>query len=228
MSKLFEVIDGKVIVTTSTGARVECKPYADDLMRAGTALTLPDKPDAPRYLLGEPEEGEERQIYVPYTETSITDPATPPEDLAAWEEYVPLLLAYGLEVQAIEEKKALMRARVLINKATRVIDQPDLREWAKKQEEFYGIPMPEDNETLLIQYFTTEVSKGKEDALLLMAGVMRATGATEEVLDEFEDIFRDKMGIGAGADAEADPEDAPAATEGGTEGLVDGATVESA
>ena len=53
-------------------------PYGDDLMRAGTALTLPDKPEAPSYLMGEPEE-DERQIYVPYTETSIADPSTPPE-----------------------------------------------------------------------------------------------------------------------------------------------------
>ena len=92
MPKLFEIVDGKVIVTTSTGARVECLPYGDDLMRAGTALTLPDKPQAPTYVLGEPEEGE-RQIRVPYTATSIDDSSTPPEDTEAWGKYVPLLLA---------------------------------------------------------------------------------------------------------------------------------------
>ena len=228
MSKLFEVIDGKVIVTTSTGARVECLPYADDLMRAGTALVLPDKPEAPTYVLGEPEEGE-REIRVPYTATSIDDEKTPAEDTEAWGQYVPLLLAYNLEVKAIEEKQGLMRARVLIHKATRVIDQPDLHEWAKQQEEFYGIPMPEeDEEALLLQYFGTEVSKGTDDMLLLMAGVMRATGVTEEVLDAFESNFRDQMGDGAGADTETDSGDAPETAEDGTEGLVDGATVEPA
>jgi len=227
MTKLFEIVDGKVIVTTSTGAKVECLPYGDDLMRAGTALTLPDKPEPPTYLLGEPEEGE-RQIYVPYTATSIDDEKTPAEDTAKWAAYVPLLLAYNLEVAAIEEKQALMRARVMIHKATRVIDQPDLHAWGKMQQEFYGIPVPDDENELLIQYFTTEVSKSSEDALLLMAGIMRATGVTEEVLDAFETNFRDQMGNGRGANAEADTDKAPAAAEDGTEGLVDGATVEPA
>ena len=56
MSELFKVVDGRVIVTTSTGWRVECLPYGDDLMRAGTALVLPEKPDPPTYLMGEPDE----------------------------------------------------------------------------------------------------------------------------------------------------------------------------
>ena len=227
MAKLFEVIDGKVIVTTSTGARVECLPYGDDLMRAGTALAFPEKPEPPTYLLGDPEE-DERQIYVPYTATSIDDETTPPEDTQAWAEYVPLLLAYNLEVAAIEEKQALMRARVMIHKATRVIDQPDLQVWAKMQNEFYGIPVPEDDEDLLLQYFTTEVSKSSEDALLLMAGIMRATGVTEEVLDAFESNFRDQVGDGAGTDAEGDSQDAPETAEDGAQGVVDGATVEPA
>jgi len=227
MSKLFEIVDGKVIVTTSTGAKVECLPYGDDLMRAGTALTLPDKPEPPTYLLGEPEEGE-RQIYVPYTATSIDDEKTPAEDTAKWAAYVPLLLAYNREVAAIEEKQALMRGRVLIHKATRVIDQPDLHVWAKRQEEFYGIPVPADENELRIQYFTTEVSKSSKDALLLMAGIMRATGVTEEALDKFEDNFRDQMGNSRGTDAEGDPQDTPASAEDRAEGLVDGTTVEPA
>ena len=121
-----------------------------------------------------------------------------------------------------------MRARVMIHKATRVLDQPDLDAWAKKQEEFYGIPVPDDKNELLIQYFTTEVSKSSEDALLLMAGIMRATGVTEEVLDAFESNFRDQMGDGAGADAEGDQGGAPAAETNGAQGVVDGATVEPA
>lgn len=228
MSKLFEVIDGKVIVTTSTGARVECLPYGDDLMRAGTALTLPDTPEAPTYVLGEPEGGE-REIRVPYTATSIDDEKTPLEDTEAWGKYVPLLLAYNLEVEAIEEKQALMRARVMIHKATRVIDQPDLGVWAKMQEEFYGIAVDiEDESELLLTYFQREVCKTSEDALLLMAGIMRATGATEEALDAFESNFRDQMGDGAGTDAEADPADTSAAETNEAPGLVDGATVEPA
>lgn len=227
MSQLFEIIDGKVIVTTSTGAKVECLPYGDDFMRAGTALIMPDKPKPPFYELGESEEGE-TAIMVPYTATSIDDEKTPAEDTEAWGKYVPLLLAYNLEVQAIEEKQALMKARVMIHKATRVLDQPDLDVWAKTQEEFYGIPVPTDKNELLIQYFTTEVSKSSKDALLLMAGIMRATGVTEEVLDAFEQNFRDQMGDSAGTDAETDSETTPAETEDGTEGLVDGAAVEPA
>lgn len=225
--KLFEIVDGKVIVTTATGWRVECLPYGDDLMRAGTALVLPDAPEPPTYVLGQPEEGE-RQIRVPYTDTSIEDENTPAEDTEAWGEYLPLRAAYEQEVAAIQEQKFLMRARVMVHKATKILDLPDLHAWAKEQEEFYGIPTPGDDREILSQFFTTEVAKIPDDVMRLMAGILRATGATEEALDQFEDNFRVALGNAQGEDAQADTEGTPAEAKDEAGGLVDGATVEPA
>jgi len=209
---LFEVVEGKVIVTTSTGWRVECLPYGDDFMRAGSALALPEKPEPPTYRMGEPEEGE-REIWVPYTEASIADKDTPEEDRAAWAEYIPKRDAYLAEVAAVQYQQELMRGRVLVYRATRVLDLPDLREWARMRNEFYGIPTPGDERELLFQFFTAEVSKTAEDALKLLSGVLRATGISEEVLDRVEGNFRDTMGRTGGQDAQADQEGTSAAAQ---------------
>lgn len=207
---LFEIVDGKVIVTTSTGWRVECLPFGDDLMRAGTALVFPEKPEPPNYRLGEPEEGE-REIWVPHTEASIQDPETPEEDKRAWAEYLPKLEAYGQEVSALVEQQSVMRSRVMVYRATKIVELPDLDEWAKEREEFYGIPTPGDDRELLFQFFTGEVARTQDDVMRLMAGIMRATGVTEEVLDAFEGNFRDTMGQTQGRHAQTDQEETQAA-----------------
>lgn len=227
MSELFEIVDGKVIVTTSTGWKVECLPYGDDLMRAGTALVLPDKPEPPTYVLGDPEEGE-REFRVPYTDTSIEDENTPAEDTEAWGEYLPLRAAYNREVGVIQMQQSLMRARVMAHRATKILDLPDLSVWAKEREEFYGIPIPTDDRELLYDFFTSEVAKSENDVLILWAGIMRATGTTEEVLDAFESTFRDTLGNPEGEDTQADTEGTPAEAKDEAGGLVDGATVEPA
>jgi hypothetical protein len=212
MAELFEIVDGKVIVTTSTGWRVECLSYGDDLMRAGSALVFPEKPDPPAYRLGEPEEGE-REIWVPYTDESIQDPATPEEDREAWAEYLPKREAYEQEVAAIQGRQTLMRSRVMVYRATKILDLPGLHEWAQERIELYGIPTSGDERELLFQFFTAEVARSPDDVMKLMAGIMRATGVAEEVLDQFEDNFRDTMGTPEGEDAQADQEGTTAATE---------------
>jgi len=205
MTDLFEIVEGKVIVTTSTGWRVECLPFGDDLMRAGTALAMPDKPEPPTYLLGNPDE-DDRQIRVPYTDESINDSSVSAEDTEAWGRYVIARDEYNREVAAIQRQQALMRGRVLVYKATRVLDLPDLKAWAAERENFYGIPTPTDEREALFQFYVSEVSKTSEDSLALMSGVMKATGATEEVLDAFEANFRDSLGPQPGQDAQGDTE----------------------
>lgn len=201
---MFEMVDGEVVVTTSTGWRVVCLPFGDDLMRAGSALVYPEKPEPPTYRLGEPEEGE-REIWVPYTEASIADPDTPEADRQAWAEYLPLRNAYEREVASIQDRQATMRARVMIYRATRVLGQPDLTRWAREREEIYGIPTSGDERELLFQFFTAEVAKTTVDTMRLMAGIMRATGVTEEVLDQFEGNFRRSLGAPEGQDAQGNP-----------------------
>lgn len=213
MSELefYEIIGGKVIVTMHTGWQLECLPYADQLMLVGSALTLPDgvvEPSPPRYeLRGEFAEGETR----PYDEKSIEGPDIPPEDKEAWELYLADKADYDAEVSALQTRVATLRARFMALKATRIIDQPDLLEWKREQEEEWGIPRPDDPGDLLFAFWLAEVVKGTDtpgdldDATKLMVGIHKATGTDQEGLDRVEEGFRRKVGLGEGADAQTDP-----------------------
>jgi hypothetical protein len=201
MSELefYQIVGGKVIVTTSTGWRVECLPYADQLMLVGSALTLPDgvtEPDPPRYeMRGEFVDGETR----PYDEKSINGPDVSTKDKAAWEQYLADKADYDDEVSALQTRKALLQARFMALKATRVIDQPDLGEWKREQEE-WGIPRPDDPNDLKFAFFIGEVCKGTDthndipDATKLFVGISKATGANQEALDSVEEGRSNRSG----------------------------------
>lgn len=213
MSELefYQIVGGKVIVTTSTGWRVECLPYADQLLLVGSALALPEgviEPEPPRYeLRGEFVEGEMRA----YDEKSIKGPDVSDEDKEAWEQYLSNKIEYDAETAALQTRRALLQTRFIALKATRVIDQPDLQEWKREQEEEWGIPRPDDPNDLKFAFFTSEVVRGTDthgdlpDATKLFVGISKATGADREVLDNVEEMFRHQVGIGKGADAQADP-----------------------
>jgi hypothetical protein len=209
--EFYHIAGGKVVVTTSTGWAVECLPYADQLNLVGTSLTLPEgleEPQPPRYeLRGEFVEGDTR----PYDEESIKD--APEEDQEAWEQYLIDKAEYDAEVSALDTRIALLRARFMALKATRVVDQPDLQEWKREQEEEWGIPRPDDPNDLKFEFFLSEVVRGTEtditgepaDATKLMLGIARASGMDREALDAVEERFRYSLGIGEGQDAETDP-----------------------
>ena len=206
MDELFEVENGRVYVTTSTGWRVECLPYGDDLMRAGTALVLPDKPIPPTYIVGEGEEA----IRLPYTAAAIEGASD--VDKLAWDQYVEAMGDYTAIELAVRFQQSLMRSRVMVHKATKVANMPDLKAWAQEREEFYGIPVPQTDRDILFQFFTTDVAKTEDDIMRLMVGIMRATGVSEEVLDAFESNFRNPVGRAEGQDADADTEGTPETT----------------
>ena len=225
---LYEIVVGAVIVTTSTGHRVECLPYGDDLMRAGSALVLPDKPSPPTYPLGEPGE-DGTVIRVPYTAQSIDGSDVPAEDTEAWGQYLLAMREYNIQLASVQAQANLMKSRVLIHRATRVLDlPPDLNAWAQERLDFYGIPAPSDEKELLFDYFTSEVSKTLDDVLALMSGIMRATGIQEEVLDRFEDNFRHSMGRAEGDETQEDPEGTPEGEQGQAARVVDESTVDAA
>jgi len=190
---MYEINDkGEVIVTTTTGYKVKCLPYGDDMMSAGSALVLPEKPNPPTYEIGEGEDA----VRVPYTPDSIDDESVSAEDTELWGQYLIKLQEYKRQMQVIETQKAVMRGRVMVYRATEIVDLPDLDEWAKEREEFYGIAVSEDPKERLFQFYTSEVATGTENIVAIMTGIMRATGYAEEVLDSFEDSFRDSMGRG--------------------------------
>ena len=134
--RMYQIQDGRVYVTTSTGAKVECLPYGDLLVRAGSTLIPPEMPTPPTYTMTDGD-GEERRIA--YSEKSIQDSSTPDEDKAAWASYLDQMAAYQTELAALEARRNLQRVNIMALKAVRVVGQPDLEIWAKEMEDLFGI-----------------------------------------------------------------------------------------
>lgn len=226
MSKFYEIEDGRVYVTTSTGARVECLAMGDQLMRVGTAILDPTEPTVPMYEVpdftgGEPE-------VFPHNAKSIEDANTSDEDRAAWAEYLVAKADRDAKAAANESRRATLRVRFMALRATRVVGQPDLEEWAREQEEEWAIPVPDGETDRLLFYWTTEAVKTQEDGYKVFNGVMAATGLDEEVLDQVEEMFRNSLGRPNGADAAQDTGDAEEGERGQAPGLVDDAALDAA
>jgi hypothetical protein len=225
MSKFYEIEDGHVYVTTSTGARVECLAMGDQLMRVGTAILDPTEPTVPTYTAVSVEGGTED---FPHNEKSIQDPKTPDEDRAAWAEYLVAKADHDAKAAANESRRATLRVRFMALRATRVVGQPDLEEWAREQEEEWAIPVPDGETDRLLFYWTTEAVKTQEDGYKVFNGVMAATGLDEEVLDQVEEMFRNSLGRPNGTDAAQDTGDAEEGERGQAPGLVDDAALDAA
>ena len=225
MSKFYEIEDGRVYVTTSTGARVECLAMGDQLMRVGTAILDPTEPTVPMYTAVSVEGGTED---FPHDEKSIQDPKTPDEDRAAWAEYLVAKADHDAKAAANESRRATLRVRFMALRATRVVGHPDLEEWAREQEEEWAIPVPDGETDRLLFYWTTEAVKTQEDGYKVFNGVMAATGLDEEVLDQVEEMFRNSLGRPNGADAAQDTGDAEEGERGQAPGLVDDAALDAA
>lgn len=216
------VRDGKVYVTTSTGVVVQCLPYFNELMIAGSALAYPDEPPVPTYALKDAD-GDEYAI--PYTQEAVDDPKTPAEDRERWAAYLQLRDAYEIERAKVKRQKDEKQIRLLALKATRLVDV-DLDAWAREYREDYGIATPDDPKERLLAYFSTEVIKEPLDGARLFAGIARASGMTEAQLDAIEDQFRRPLG-GTGWDAlSADTAPVAAGNDPDPAGLVDGGMVE--
>jgi len=206
VSKFYTIEDGSVIVTVSTGVRLKCLPYWNEVIMAGSALSFPDKPDAPTYTMIDADKDE---FEIPYTQEAIDDPKTPDEDKALWAEYLDQMAEYDSEVMQIRGQKELMRTRVMSLKATEFADPFDLDAWAEEQRDYYGIPAPKDPRDLRLYYFASEVVKVELDGAKIMAGIARASGMTEDQLDSIEELFPDPLGRAERADPENNQETTP-------------------
>jgi len=204
MSDFYEEKDGKVIITTSTDWQVECLPMADQLIRVGSAVEGPPEPVVPTYTaIGFGDEPEQLLM----DQAVADDPATTEEDKLKWADYLLAKIEYDREMDAIEAELGLMRMRFMALKSTRIIDMPDLDEWAAEQLEEWGILVSSEPKTRKYEFFTAEVVKTLEDGAKLSAGILKASGLSTEVLDQVEVIFRNQMGWQEGQNTQADPKD---------------------
>lgn len=202
--RFYDVVDGRVYVTTMLGVKVECLPYADMLMRAGMLLQEPEEPSPPTFMRKDADGNEYPQ---PYTQEEIdANSEIPQADLDAWAEYKAQHADYLTQKQRVESERLQKRMAVLALKATRLVTPVDLDAWAEEQRDLFGIQVPDDPRQRRIAHFATEVAISETDGARLMAGVLRASGLDEEVLDSVEAMFRDQMEWQdtAGNGAEAD------------------------
>jgi hypothetical protein len=188
--------DGRVIVTTSRGHRVECLPIATMLDELSAEYNE-KMPSPPTHQISDVTG---TTIDVPYTEESISKLADVPEaDKEAWAKYLE-------EKAVLEAELAERRIRVIATRGIKVIDMPAEETWIAEHE-FLGYTVPDAPLPRLYHYVKTEVLGTKEDGIKVTAGIYRASGLDEEVLNQIEASFRASRGKQKREDAGTDTED---------------------
>jgi len=201
--------DGKIVVTTSRGHRVECLPISTliDQVRAQYEDRMPD---APTYTITD---AGGSTVEVPHTAETIADDATSAEEKQAWGEYQ----AQVAEIEAEMNERTL---RAVAVKGIRVLTMPPEEEWVEEHE-FMGLVVPEKAHERLYHYIRTDVLGTAQDGVDIMAGIYRASGVDEEVLARIEGSFRPEVGRSEGADAGASAESPTEEKPQGAEGVVE-------
>lgn len=197
----FEVdAQGRVIVTTSRGIRVVCKPVATmldgiDEEEHRKALAEVGVPSVPTY---EVKDVSGDVSAVEYDQEAIDDPNTPDEDREAWEEYRDKLA----QAEALAQQRSNDRMmRIIAVSGTEILDPEPEDEWTARHE-FMGWDVPKNKYERMYHYFRREVVGTQDDGYKLIAGISAASGMSQEVLAVIEDRFRRAMGQD---DAAADP-----------------------
>lgn len=190
---MFEVKEGRIYVTTSTGWRVECMPYASQVMLAGTALPVPQKPEPPTYTVIDPTDGEE--ILIPLTEeiVNLKDDLTDAEK-EAWAEYSDMRTVYEVQEAFARQERTIHQMRFIALKATQLVDPPDFDEWAQERVEIFGMEEIPEGWERQYTHFATEVCCTAQDTYQIMSGIFRASGYALEVLDSIEESFQRDLG----------------------------------
>ena len=208
--QLYEIEEsGAVVVTLSTGWKVECLPVARQLSVVGSSVIDPEEPKAPTYqMTGIGGATEERT----HDAESIVDPKTTDAERVLWEAYLAQKEAWDEAIAANEAKRDEMKGRFFVLKGVRVRGLPaDLEAWAEEQETLFGIPIEDEGLprklALLLSFVNVEVFGVKEDGTRIMAGILRASGMEQEAIDQIADMFRNSMGDSekAGSDDAGDP-----------------------
>lgn len=106
------------------------------------------------------------------------------EDKATWQEYL----------DQVEIADSLLTERMLNAILIEGIEvEPQNIERWKKRRKMIGLPIPEDEDELLLAYKKSEVACSKEDITDIMTSVMRLTGVSEEAMNKALRSFPDTM-----------------------------------
>jgi len=165
--------------TTSQGFEVEFLPIPQSIRKFH--LSHPE-PKPPTYIVKSKLTGVEETFYHDVN-TIETD-----EEKAQWTAYQQTMNEYN--------EKFL---RVCLIKGIRVHASMD--EWIAEQAEL-EIPVADSPMTARIEWITEKILATKEDFESIMIGVMKASGAPEELLAQVESLFRGQMEQSSGTKIE--------------------------
>jgi hypothetical protein len=174
---------------TTAGEKVEYGPIAlDDLQLAQNAVeeeyrSRGEPIDPPTYevdILG----GEKE--YHPHTEETIKD--APEEEEVAWREHKEALTRMQ---DSIQERTALIFLDAI------KVQLPKDDKWIKRRKQLFNENIPEDEEERLLHYVNNVLLKTPADKNGLMENILELSmsGAPEEVMQAYKDLFRRQMEI---------------------------------
>ena len=183
-----------VIIKTSNGYRVRCKPIATKLdMLSQNIAAKYTWPDAPvRIVTGppEPDGSPAWEIEKPLAQEYIDSGGATDEQKAEWTAYS---LQHSVVTNEFNADAGTARLRMIAIQGTELVDDPG-DAWVKRHE-FIGLTIPQDDLERQMYFFMNELlGDFTEDLGLIMTGIMKATGFDKEMIADAEASFRNSMG----------------------------------
>ena len=184
----------KVIITTSRGVRLECHPIITEIEAQEENIRAQfEWPEVPHRDISHtvpPDAGPDWPRTKELTQSYVDGEHVSDEDKETWTEYTEATAKVDAEYTA---KLNDARLRLLVLRGVTVLDERPEAEWIEEHE-WMGMVVPENPLERRLHYFRTDVLGAMSDTLEIMKGIYRTAGVDEEVLDEFEQSFRDQMG----------------------------------
>lgn len=186
--------DGKVVITTSRGVRLECHPIITEIEAQEENIRSQfEWPDAPVRDISHtvpPDAGPGWPRTKEMTQSYIDGGHASEEEAEQWTEYSGVVASVDAEFTA---KLNDARLRLIVLRGVTVFEERPEEEWLAEHE-WMGMVVPENPFERRLHYFRTEVLGTMDDMFSVTKGIYQASGVDEEVLDEYEQSFRDQMG----------------------------------
>ena len=210
----------KVIVETSRGVHVECHAIIAEIEAQEENIRAQfEWPDVPQRDISHtvpPDAGPEWPRTTGLTQAHVDGDFSTDEEKAVWTEYTDEHASVNAEFSA---KLNDARLRLLVLRGVTLIDAKPEEEWIQEHE-WLGMVVPENPLDRRLHYFRTEVLGTPMDVFAITKGIYRAGGMDAEVLDRFEDSFRDQMERAVREALEADQGDTTGEQSREEEGVV--------
>jgi len=167
----------EISFVNSRGISVKLRPLPPYLIQmASTAI---DKPEPPTYVVKLEGGGEEIHTH---DQESILQSSQ--EEQTEWSKYLE-------KVREADQKATEVLINVVLVEGVEV-EIPEREKWIKKQK-LMGLPVPEDEDELLLMFKKTQVIGNDKDIEFIIQSVMKIGGITEEDLKSVKNSFQDKL-----------------------------------